>query len=149
MLKRRDSAYGVGRKRGDWWKWKIEPYTIDAVLIYAQRGSGRAPASTPTTPLPSGTAATGAVRQGLFGADRRRDPRGGPLRPRDTRERFGPVRSVTPKLVFELGFEGIQPRRDTSPASLCGSRGSCAGEATSRSRRRIRSTTHPGDDAVR
>ena len=41
MLKRRNSAYGVGRKRGDWWKWKIEPYTIDAVLIYAQRGSGK------------------------------------------------------------------------------------------------------------
>ena len=41
MLKRASSAYGVGRKRGDWWKWKIEPYTIDAVLIYAQPGSGK------------------------------------------------------------------------------------------------------------
>ena len=41
MLKRRDSPYGVGRKRGDWWKWKIEPHTMDAVLIYAQPGSGK------------------------------------------------------------------------------------------------------------
>ena len=41
MIKRRSSAYGVGRKRGDWWKWKIDPYTIDAVLIYAQPGSGK------------------------------------------------------------------------------------------------------------
>ena len=40
MLKRLDSQYGVGRKRGDWWKWKIDPFTIDAVLIYAQPGSG-------------------------------------------------------------------------------------------------------------
>ena len=41
MLKRRTSSYGVGRRRGDWWKWKIDPFTIDAVLIYAQPGSGR------------------------------------------------------------------------------------------------------------
>ena len=41
MLKRRDSAYGVGRRRGDWWKWKVLPHTIDAVLIAAQRGSGK------------------------------------------------------------------------------------------------------------
>ena len=41
MLKRRSSAYGVGRRRGDWWKWKVEPYSVDAVLMYAQPGSGR------------------------------------------------------------------------------------------------------------
>src|SRR5262249_12280159 len=41
MLKRKDSLYGVGRRRGDWWKWKIQPHTIDAVLILAQRGSGK------------------------------------------------------------------------------------------------------------
>jgi DNA ligase-1 len=41
MLKHKDSPYHTGRKKGDWWKWKIDPYTIDAVLIYAQKGSGR------------------------------------------------------------------------------------------------------------
>ena len=41
MLKRRDAPYVVGRKKGNWWKWKIEPLTVDAVLIYAQRGSGK------------------------------------------------------------------------------------------------------------
>ena len=41
MLKRKNSAYQVGRKRGDWWKWKIDPLVIDAVMIYAQKGHGR------------------------------------------------------------------------------------------------------------
>ncbi len=109
MLKRRDSTYGVGRKRGDWWKWKIEPYSIDAVLIYAQRGSGkRASLYTDYTfavwdqgeLVPFAKAYSGLTDAEIREVDR--------FVRENTRERFGPVRSVTPKLVFELGFEGIQ-----------------------------------------
>ncbi len=109
MLKRKDSAYGVGRKRGDWWKWKIEPYSIDAVLIYAQRGSGkRANLYTDYTfavwdggeLVPFAKAYSGLTDAEIREVDR--------FVRANTRERFGPVRSVTPQLVFELGFEGIQ-----------------------------------------
>ena len=109
MLKRHSSAYQVGRKRGDWWKWKIEPHTIDAVMIYAQRGSGRRASLysdytfavwdngelVPFTKAYSGL--TDAEMRMVDAFVRR-----------NTRERFGPVRSVTPQLVFELGFEAIQ-----------------------------------------
>jgi DNA ligase 1 len=109
MLKRLDSAYGVGRKKGDWWKWKIDPYTVDAVMIYAQRGSGKRASLytdytfavwhegelTPFTKAYSGL--TDAEIREVDAFVRRH-----------TTERFGPVRSVTPELVFELAFEGIQ-----------------------------------------
>ena len=109
MLKRRDSADGVGRPRGEWWKWKIEPYTIDAVLIYAQRGTGRrASLYTDYTfavwndgqLVPFAKAYSGLTDEEIAEVDdfvRKR-----------TIERFGPVRSVTPKLVFEIAFENIQ-----------------------------------------
>ena len=109
MLKRRDSTYQVGRKRGDWWKWKIEPYTIDAVLIYAQRGSGRrASLYTDYTfalwesgeLVPFAKAYSGLTDEEIRQVDA--------FVRRNTRERFGPVRSVTPQLVFELAFENIQ-----------------------------------------
>ena len=108
MLKRRSSTYGVGRKRGDWWKWKIEPYTIDAVLIYAQPGSGRrASLLTDYTfgvwdageLVPVAKAYSGLSNEEIAEMDRW-------IR-RHTRERFGPVRHVEPVHVFELGFEGI------------------------------------------
>jgi DNA ligase-1 len=108
MLKRCSSAYGVGRKRGDWWKWKIDPYTIDAVLIYAQPGSGRrASLLTDYTfgvwhegaLVPIAKAYSGLSNEEIAEADRW-------IR-RNTRERFGPVRHVEPVQVFELGFEGI------------------------------------------
>ena len=108
MLKRASSAYGVGRKRGDWWKWKIEPYTIDAVLIYAQPGSGkRASLLTDYTfgvwdegeLVPVAKAYSGLSNEEIGEVDRW-------IR-RHTRERFGPVRHVEPVHVFELGFEGI------------------------------------------
>jgi DNA ligase-1 len=108
MVKRRASAYGVGRKRGDWWKWKIDPYTIDAVLIYAQPGSGRrASLLTDYTfgvwdggeLVPIAKAYSGLSDDEIAGLDRW-------IR-RHTRERFGPVRHVEPVHVFELGFEGI------------------------------------------
>jgi ATP-dependent DNA ligase len=108
MLKRRTSAYGVGRKRGDWWKWKIDPYTIDAVLIYAQPGSGRrASLLTDYTfgvwhegeLVPIAKAYSGLSNDEIAEMDRW-------IR-RHTRERFGPVRHVEPVHVFELGFEAI------------------------------------------
>ncbi|MGF1562848.1 MAG: ATP-dependent DNA ligase [Geminicoccaceae bacterium] len=108
MLKRVDSVYGVGRKRGDWWKWKIEPLTIDAVLIYAQAGSGRR--SNLFTDytfacwrdgelVPVAKAYSGLDDSEIATLDRW-------IR-RHTREKFGPVRSVEPVHVFELAFEGI------------------------------------------
>ena len=73
----RDSVYGVGRRRGDWWKWKVEPHTIDAVLIAAQRGSGkRASLYTDYTFGVWDKEGRCHDRQGVLGADRRRDPRG-------------------------------------------------------------------------
>lgn len=110
MLKRLESTYGVGRKRGDWWKWKIEPYTVDAVLIYAQPGSGKR-ASLLTdytfgvwdgdTLAPIAKAYSGLSNDEIAEMDRW-------IR-RHTRERFGPVRHVEPVQVFELGFEAIAP----------------------------------------
>jgi DNA ligase 1 len=109
MLKRLASAYGVGRPRGDWWKWKIEPYTLDAVLIYAQKGHGkRASLYTDYTfgiwrggeLVPFAKAYSGLTDEEIREVDA--FIRG------NTLERFGPVRTVKPELVFELGFEGIQ-----------------------------------------
>jgi DNA ligase-1 len=108
MLKRLDSRYGVGRKRGEWWKWKIDPYSIDAVLIYAQPGSGkRASLLTDYTfgvwdgdaLVPIAKAYSGLSNEEIAECDAW-------IR-RHTRERFGPVRHVEPVQVFELGFEGI------------------------------------------
>jgi DNA ligase-1 len=108
MIKRRASTYGVGRKRGDWWKWKMEPLTIDAVLIYAQPGSGkRASLLTDYTfglwdngeLVPVAKAYSGLTNEEIGEMDRW-------IR-RHTVERFGPVRHVEPVHVFELGFEAI------------------------------------------
>lgn len=109
MLKRKDSPFRVGRPRGDWWKWKIDPLTIDAVMIYAQRGTGkRASLYTDYTfaVWHNGELVPFAkAYSGLTDAEIRRVDN---FVRRNTLETFGPVRSVTPKLVFELGFEGIQ-----------------------------------------
>lgn len=108
MLKRAASEYGVGRRRGDWWKWKVDPFTIDAVLIYAQPGSGRrASLLTDYTfgiwdkgeLVPIAKAYSGLSNDEIAEMDRW-------IR-RHTRERFGPVRHVEPVHVFELGFEGM------------------------------------------
>ena len=108
MIKRLTSSYGVGRKRGDWWKWKIEPYSVDAVLIYAQPGSGkRASLLTDYTfgvwhegaLVPFAKAYSGLSNEEIGEADKW-------IR-RHTTERFGPVRHVEPVQVFELGFEAI------------------------------------------
>ena len=108
IIKRRTSPYGVGRKRGDWWKWKIGPLTIDAVLIYAQPGNGRR--ASLLTDYTFGVWHDGQLvpvakaYSGLSDAEIEQVDRW--IR-RHTRERHGPVRVVEPLLVFELGFEGI------------------------------------------
>ncbi|MGM0557727.1 MAG: ATP-dependent DNA ligase [Myxococcota bacterium] len=137
MLKRMSSPYRTGRKRGDWWKWKVEPYTIDAILLYAQAGHGkRAGLHTDYTfavprhgmddLVPIAKAYSGLSNDDIRELDAWiRD---------NTVERFGPVRSVPPHHVFEIAFEGIAPsnrhksgiavrfpritrwRRDKSPA---------------------------------
>jgi DNA ligase-1 len=110
MLKRLGSPYRAGRRRGDWWKWKIEPYTIDAVLLYAHPGHGRrASLFTDYTfavwqggeLLPFAKAYSGLSDQEILELDN--------WVRRHTRERFGPVRAVEPTQVFELAFEGIAP----------------------------------------
>ncbi|MEL7060443.1 MAG: cisplatin damage response ATP-dependent DNA ligase, partial [Acidobacteriota bacterium] len=109
MLKRRASPYGVGRRRGDWWKWKLDPMTVDAVLVYAQVGHGRrADLLTDYTFAVwrgENLVPIAKAYSGLTDAEIRRLDRW--IR-RHTRERYGPVRSVEPLQVFELGFEGIQ-----------------------------------------
>lgn len=108
MLKRKDSIYEVGRKKGHWWKWKVDPYSIDAVLIYAQSGHGRrANLYTDYTfalwqgdlLVPFAKAYSGLTDKEIQEVDA--------IIKKTTKERFGPVRSVIPTLVFELGFEGI------------------------------------------
>ena len=109
MLKRKDSIYRNGRRRGDWWKWKIDPFTVDAVMIYAMRGHGRrANLYTDYTfavwdgeQLVAFTKAySGLTDEEIREVDR--------WVKTNTVERFGPVRSVKPELVFEIAFEGIQ-----------------------------------------
>lgn len=108
MLKRRSSAYQVGRRRGDWWKWKIDPLTIDAVMIYAQKGAGRR--SNLYTDY------TFAVKDGdklvpftkaYSGLTDKEFAQVDAFVKRNSLEKFGPVRTVKPELVFEIAFEGI------------------------------------------
>jgi DNA ligase-1 len=109
MLKRKDGHYQIGRKKGDWWKWKVEPLTIDAVMIYAMRGHGRrANLYTDYTfavwkgeeLVPFTKAYSGLTDAEFNKVDA--------FVKRNTVEKFGPVRSVKPELVFEIAFEGIQ-----------------------------------------
>ena len=109
MLKRRDSVYHVGRKRGDWWKWKVSPFTIDAVLTAAQRGSGkRASMYTDYTfsvwDEAGNLVSFAKAYSGLTDAEIARVDA---FIRRHMKEKFGPVRTVEPLLVFELAFEGI------------------------------------------
>ena len=113
MLKRKDSPYLVGRKKGDWWKWKVDPLTIDAVLTYAMRGHGRRSnlftdytfALWNETESGEKELVTFAkAYSGLTDAEFRQVDN---WIKKNTLERFGPVRSVTPHHVFEIAFEGI------------------------------------------
>ncbi|MFN8336232.1 MAG: ATP-dependent DNA ligase [Cyclobacteriaceae bacterium] len=108
MIKRKAAAYQTGRKKGDWWKWKVDPLSVDAVLIYAQKGSGRrAELYTDYTfavwdqgkLIPFAKAYSGLTDAEIRRVDH--------FVKNNTIEKFGPVRTVKPKLVFEIGFEGI------------------------------------------
>ena len=109
MLKQLDSAYGVGRQRGDWWKWKIDPLMLDAVLIQAQLGHGRrASLYTDYTfglwddgkLVPVAKAYSGLTDAEILEVDA--------FVRANTIEKFGPIRVVRPALVFELAFEAVQ-----------------------------------------
>jgi DNA ligase-1 len=114
MLKHRDARYGTGRTKdaGIWWKWKIDPMTIDAVLVYAQRGHGRRASLYTDYTFAVWDAREGERRlmpfakaySGLTDAEIRAVDA---VVRKTTIDKFGPVRNVTPTLVFELGFEGI------------------------------------------
>lgn len=115
MLKDRKGLYGVGRTKdmGLWWKWKVDPFSVDAVLIYAQRGHGRraslysdytfavwdGPPGSERTLVPFAKAYSGLTDEEMRKVDA--------IVRKTTVEKFGPVSSVTPSMVFELGFEGI------------------------------------------
>ncbi|RAJ06479.1 DNA ligase-1 [Chitinophaga skermanii] len=108
MLKKRNSIYETGRKRGGWWKWKTDPLSIDAVMIYAQSGHGRrANLFTDYTfavwdgdvLVPFAKAYSGLTDKEIDQLDR--------WIKQHTIEKFGPVRSVQAVQVFEIGFEGI------------------------------------------
>ena len=114
MLKRLDAPYPVGRVTGVWWKWKVDPFSVDAVLVYAQRGHGRraglytdytfavwdaAQPSDRRQLVPFAKAYSGLTDAEIAQVDA--------IIRRTTIEKFGPVRAVQPSLVFELGFEGI------------------------------------------
>lgn len=108
MLKRKSSVYQVGRRRGDWWKWKIDPLVIDAVMVYAQKGHGRR--SNLYTDY------TFAVRDGdqlltftkaYSGLTDKELAEVDAFVRKNSLEKFGPVRTVKPELVFEIAFEGI------------------------------------------
>lgn len=108
MLKRKSSTYEVGRRRGNWWKWKTDPMTVDGVLLYAQSGHGRrANLFTDYTfavwdgdlLVPFAKAYSGLTDKEINELDN--------WIKRNTLEKFGPVRSVKPEFVFEIAFEGI------------------------------------------
>jgi DNA ligase-1 len=108
MLKRKSSPYQVGRKRGDWWKWKIDALTIDAVMIYAQKGAGRRSnlytdytfaVKDGEKLVPFTKAYSGLTDKEFAQVDN--------FVKRNSLEKFGPVRTVKPELVFEIAFEGI------------------------------------------
>lgn len=110
MLKKKQSVYETGRRRGNWWKWKVDALTVDGVLIYAQHGSGRrANLYTDYTfavwdgeeLVPFTKAYSGLTDKEILEVDS--------WIKKNTIDKFGPVRSVTAKLVFEIAFEGIQP----------------------------------------
>lgn len=109
MLKKKASPYLSGRKKGDWWKWKVDPYTIDAVMLYAQRGHGRRSSlyTDFTFAVWNGERLVTFAKaySGLTDVEFREITA---FVKNNTIERFGPVSSVKPELVFELAFEGIQ-----------------------------------------
>ncbi|MHA7865412.1 ATP-dependent DNA ligase [Flagellimonas marinaquae] len=117
MLKRNDSTYQVGRKKGEWWKWKVDPLTIDAVLTYAMRGHGRR--SNLFTDYTfalwdkneEGEKELVTFAKAYSGLTDKEFRQVDAWIKKNTLDRFGPVRSVTPQHVFEIAFEGIAPSK--------------------------------------
>jgi DNA ligase-1 len=109
MFKRKAAIYQAGRKRGDWWKWKIAPLSIDCVLVAAQKGSGRR-ASLYTDYTFAVRDAEGKLvtfTKAYSGLTDKEFAQADAFIKRNILEKFGPVRTVKPELVFEIGFEGI------------------------------------------
>ena len=119
MLKRLSAPYLSGRKKGDWWKWKVDPLTIDAVMIYAQAGSGRRATlyTDFTFAVWNGDALVPFTKAYSGLTDKEFREITAWVR-KNTTERFGPVRAVTPHQVFEIAFEGIaaSPRHKSGVA---------------------------------
>ncbi len=109
MIKRKEAPYQVGRKRGDWWKWKLDPMSIDAVLIYAMQGHGRrANLYTDYTFAIWNNGQLVSFAKAYSGLTDAEIKEVDSFVKANTIEKFGPVRSVKAELVFEIGFEGIQ-----------------------------------------
>ncbi|TZF98559.1 ATP-dependent DNA ligase (plasmid) [Chryseobacterium panacisoli] len=108
MLKQKNSPYHSGRKKGDWWKWKINPFTIDAVLIYAQKGSGRRSAyyTDYTFAVKNGDTLV-TIAKAYSGLTDKEIMEVSRFVTKNATEKFGPVRTVKAELVFEIAFEGI------------------------------------------
>ncbi len=108
MLKNKSSLYHAGRKKGNWWKWKVDPLTIDAVLIYAQKGSGRRSSyyTDYTFAVKKGEELV-TVAKAYSGLTDKEIMEVSKFVNKNAIEKFGPVRTVKPELVFEIGFEGI------------------------------------------
>ncbi len=110
MIKRKHAPYGVGRRRGDWWKWKVQPNTIDAVLLLAQRGSGKRASLYTDYTFGVWDRAAGSlvpIAKAYSGLTDEEIRRVDDFVRHNMIEKFGPVRSVKPELVFELAFEGL------------------------------------------
>lgn len=108
MLKQKNSSYHSGRKKGDWWKWKINPFTIDAVLIYAQKGSGRRSAYyTDYTFAVKNEDRLVTIAKAYSGLTDKEIMEVSKFVTKNAIEKFGPVRTVKAELVFEIAFEGI------------------------------------------
>lgn len=108
MLKNIHSPYHTGRKRGDWWKWKTDPLTIDAVLVYAQKGSGRRSGYyTDYTFAVKKDGILVTIAKAYSGLTDKEIQEVSKFVNKNAIEKFGPVRTVKPELVFEIAFEGI------------------------------------------
>jgi len=108
MLKSLNSFYHSGRKRGDWWKWKVDPFTVDAVMIYAQKGSGRrANFYTDYTFAVKDGEELVTIAKAYSGLTDKEIREVNSFVVKNAIEKFGPVRTVKPELVFEIAFEGI------------------------------------------
>ena len=144
MLKARDGAYGIGRRKGDdrtdvWWKWKLDPMSVDAVVIYAERGHGRRSGvytdytfAVWSAGEEAGTRELVPFAKAYSGLSDKEIREMDAIVRRTTVETFGPVRSLNPTQVFELGFEGIAPSKRHKSGVAVRFPACCGGGATSR-----------------